>query len=164
MAKPELHIEFFGSFIELERVHYSGKDGNTIASAFSQLDRYLRFLRIVKNRHDKLEEHVRALTDRVMATAKSHSDDDQPMTDSERATYAQWRDQSECLVLEMESFFHFAYVALTRGAQLVEWYFGPEPSVSFSSHKKWTKSAREYCQAKKLGYRTIAGFGVKCFY
>lgn len=72
------------------------------------------------------------------------------MTESELAEYAEWGDHSERLILEMESFFHFAYVALLRAAQLVEWYFGSEHGVSFRSHKEWTKSAAEYCQAKGI--------------
>ena len=150
MTEPALHLESFGSFIQCEREHYSGRDGNTLATAFSLLDRQLRFLRIIKTRHDELEEHVRTLTDRIQAIAKSSSDDDRQFTDSEHAELTQWRDQSERLHLEMESLFHFAYVALLRAAQLVKWYFGPVPGVKFRSHKTWTKSARQYCQAKKL--------------
>ena len=150
MTEPELHIETFGSFIELEREHYSGRDGNSIAVAFSQLDRYLRFLQIINSRHDELEEKMQVSLDRVTAIAKSHSGDDQPMTEPEHAEQAQWREQGERLLLEVESFFHFAYVALTVGAQLVGWYFGQGQGASFSTHSNWTKSAREYCREKKL--------------
>ena len=125
MSEPELHIESFGSFIERERTNYgASKASNEFASAFSQLDRYLRFLRIIKNRHDDLEERYVVSFERVMDTAKSHSDDDQPYTDSERAERAQLYDESERLVLEMESFYHFAYVALGKAALIMEWYFG----------------------------------------
>lgn len=48
MTEPASHIESFGRFIELEQERYSGKDSNTLGLAFSQLNRYLRFLQIVK--------------------------------------------------------------------------------------------------------------------
>ena len=150
MAEPGMHIESFGSFIEHEQDNYGGRAGNSFGSAFSQLERYLRFLEIIKQRHDELAETVHVATEQMMARARAQTEDGHATTEAEAAAYAQWRDVSVRLQLEMESFFDFAYIALTRGAQLVEWYFGPERGFSFVSHKNWSKSAAEYCKKKGL--------------
>ena len=150
MTARELPIESFESFIEQERENYSGRAGNSFASAFSQLDRYLHFLRIVKNRHDELSDAVRILSEKVQGMARSQTEDGHATTETEAAIWAQWRDSLERLQLEMESFFSFAYTALTRGAQRVEWYFGAEHGVSFRSHASWTKYASKYCDKKGL--------------
>lgn len=150
MTEPALHIETFGAFIQRERDNYPGNAGNSYANAFDQLDRYLRFLSIIKKRHDELEQRYLVSTDRMKAIAKSCSDDERPPTDSESVDLARWREHSVHLLLEMESFFQFAYIALTKAAGIVEWYFGPQNGFKFGTHDKWTKGAREYCRLKRL--------------
>lgn len=127
---------------------YVGDADNRFAFAFEQLNRYLRFLHIVKNRHGALQDRVRVALERRMEFAKSNSG--RRMTDAEAMEWEEEREVSEHLHLEMESFFQFAYVALTKAARVIEWYFGPERGFSFRSHKEWTKSARKYCALKGL--------------
>ena len=154
MTDPEPHIESFGSFILGESEQYVGHDSNEMGLAFSQLDRYLRYLRIIKNRHDDLEQNALITFERAQTSAQKASDDPSAKNNSEaRALFAQVREESDLLILEMESFYQFSYIALQKGAMLVVWYFGTAQTkglVEFEDHRGWTNKAEQYCRIKGL--------------
>lgn len=137
------------AFISEERRHFETEGNNMFAMAFGQVRRYHDFLAIIKERHDRLSNKYKGLSERYNALLPTCSGPC-PIGEELGACLEEMRNMSTAFQLEIESYYLFAKIMLDRVAHFVEFVFGPERRLSLDSHDQMTKHFRGYCEAKGL--------------
>ena len=135
------------AFRDTERWYYSDTDQNVFAIALSQIDRYYRFLQIIKDRLDSASKPF----------VKIQSDLQQGITPGVRQVnedeYKAMQESSllqKNIQLDIESFYIFGKITLDKIANFIEQYFGPGRGCSLRSHDRLVADFAKYSALKSL--------------
>lgn len=136
----------FSDFISEERRRFLGDADNRAAFSLAQVARYVRFLGLVHSRYTRISKIVSARFEKISEQMLANRD----MTAEEQADVLDGWKYDALVHLEIESFYLFANILLSKIAQCIEDYFGPARGLTLKSHSNLCKFIEAYAKDKEL--------------
>ncbi|GEM_PF-5191334 len=120
---------------------------DSIRLSFGQVNHYLRFLAMISDRNrGAVVEYEEAHLAMQSALRARHSDDSIDLRPfSERSQSAYWN-----LHLDVESFYLFAKIMLSKVTLAIVTYFGQARGIKFKSHDELSKNLEQFALRKGL--------------